>query len=90
MHPVSMNFREGASYEEPKLLELVKSLRVDMDNCASVVAANTNRTKKQVLRAMLARTTLDPEAALEWGLAHEIRQQLFDDGSEVISIQTGG
>ena len=41
-----MNFREGASYEEPKLLELVKSLRVDMDNCASVVAANTNRTKK--------------------------------------------
>ena len=28
----SMNFREGASYEEPKLLELVKSLRVDMDN----------------------------------------------------------
>ena len=27
-------------------LELVKSLRVDMDNSASVVAANTNRTKK--------------------------------------------
>jgi hypothetical protein len=55
-----------------------------------VVAANSNRTKKQVLRAMLARTTLDPEAALEWGLAHEIRQQLFEDGSEVISIQAGG
>jgi ATP-dependent protease ClpP protease subunit len=90
MHPVSMTFREGASYEEPKLLEMVKSLRVDMDNCASVVAANTNRTKKQVLRAMLDRTTLHPEAALEWGLAHEIRQQLFEDGSEVISIQAGG
>jgi ATP-dependent Clp protease, protease subunit len=90
LHPVSMNFREGASYEEPKLLELVKSLRVDMDNCASVLAANTNRTKKQVLRAMLARTTLHPEAALEWGLAHEIRQQLFEEGREVISIQAGG
>ena len=90
MHPVSMNFREGASYEEPKLLELVKSLRVDMETCASVVAANTNRTKKQVLRAMLSRTTLDPEDAVEWGLAHEIRQQLFPDGSEVIPIQAGG
>ena len=46
MHPVSMNFREGASYEEPKLVELVKSLRVDMDNCASVVAANTKKTRQ--------------------------------------------
>ena len=69
---------------------LVEGLRVDMDNCASVVAANTNRTKKQVLRAMLTRTTLHPEAALEWGLAHEIRQQLFEDGAEVISIQARG
>jgi len=50
---------------------------------ASVVAANTNRTKKQVLRAMLTRTTLHPEAALEWGLAHEIRQQLFEDGANL-------
>jgi hypothetical protein len=26
----------------------------------------------------------------EGGLAHEIRQQLFADGAEVISIQAGG
>lgn len=37
-----MNFREGASYEEPKLLELVKSLRVDVDNCASVVRSGSH------------------------------------------------
>ena len=89
MHPVSMNFREGASYEEPKLLELVKGLRVDMGNCASVVAANTRKTKQQVFRAMLARTALDPKDAVEWGLVHEIRQQLFEPGSEVIPIQPG-
>jgi hypothetical protein len=50
MHPVSMNFREGASYEEPKLLELVKSLRVDMENCASVVAANTRPVRASLRR----------------------------------------
>jgi ATP-dependent protease ClpP protease subunit len=44
LHPVSMNFREGASYEEPKLMELVKSLRVDMGNCASVIARTRSRT----------------------------------------------
>ncbi|HEX7374999.1 MAG TPA: hypothetical protein VF277_08485 [Steroidobacteraceae bacterium] len=65
MHPVSMNFALGASYEEPKLVELVKSLRVDMENCASVVAANTKKNKQQVFRAMQSRTTLDPDAALE-------------------------
>jgi ATP-dependent Clp protease, protease subunit len=90
MHPVSMNFREAASYEEPKLMELVKSLRVDMENCASVIAANTRQSKKQVLRAMLARQTLDPDTALDWGLVHEIRQELFAEGTEVIPIQTGG
>lgn len=84
LHPVSMNFRESTSYEEPKLLELVKSLRVDMENCASVVAANTKQTRKQVLRAMLSRQTLDPDRALEWGLVHEIRQELFAPGTEVI------
>ena len=89
LHPVSMNFREGASYEEPKLMELVKSLRVDMGNCASVIAANTLQNKKNVLRAMLARTTLDPDRALEWGLVHEIRQDLFPEGTEVIPIQSG-
>jgi len=90
MHPVSMNFREAASYEEPKLMELVKSLRVDMENCASVIAANTRQSKKQVLRAMLARQTLDPDTAFDWGLVHEIRQELFPEGTEVIPIQTGG
>jgi len=90
MHPVSMNFREGTSYEEPKLVELVKSLRVDMENCASVIAANTRKTRQQIFKHMLARTTLDPEQALDWGLVHEIRQQLFAEGSEVIPIQAGG
>lgn len=90
MHPVSMNFAQGASYEEPKLVELVKSLRVDMENCASVVAANTKKSKKQVFRAMQARTTLDPDTALGWGLVHEIRQELFDEGAEVVPIQIGG
>jgi ATP-dependent Clp protease protease subunit len=89
LHPVSMNFRESANYEEPKLMELVKSLRVDMENCASVIAANTRQTKRHVLRAMLSRHTIDPERALEWGLVHEIRQELFAEGTEVVPIQSG-
>jgi hypothetical protein len=38
---------------------------------------------------MLARTTLDPDTALDWGLVHEIRQELFPAGTDVIAIQAG-
>ncbi len=86
LHPVSMNFNQGASLEEMQLLEKLKSLRVDMENCAKVVAANTGKTVRQVTTAMRRRTTLDPADAKTWTLVHEIRQELFPTGSEVISI----
>jgi ATP-dependent Clp protease protease subunit len=86
LHPVTMNFSAGASFEELQLLEKIKSMRVDMDNCARIVAANTGKTTRQILSAMRSRTTLDPDNAVAWGLAHEIRQELFAAGSEVVSI----
>jgi hypothetical protein len=36
---------------------------------------------------MLERTTLNPEEAQSWGLVHEIKSELFEEGSEVIAIQ---
>jgi hypothetical protein len=36
-----VSFRESANDEAPKLMELVESLRVDMENCASVIAARS-------------------------------------------------
>lgn len=86
LHPVTMNFSAGAVYEEGQLLEKLKSMRVDMDNCARVVSANTSRSTRQITAAMRSRTTLDPEMARQWGLVHEIRQDLFPAGSDVISV----
>ena len=86
LHPVTMNFSAGAVFEEAQLIEKLKSMRVDSDNFAAVVAANTGRKPRQILAAMRSRTSLDPDDAREWGLVHEIRQELFPAGSEVISI----
>jgi hypothetical protein len=36
---------------------------------------------------MKTRTALTPDEALAWGLVHEIKTELFEIGSEVISIQ---
>jgi ATP-dependent Clp protease, protease subunit len=86
LHPVAMNFNQGMSLEEMQILEKLKSLRVDMENCAKVVAANTGKSVRQVTAAMRHRTTLDPADALQWTLVHEIRQELFPAGAEVLSI----
>jgi len=87
LHGVSANFAQGAQLEEQQLEERLKSLRIDLENIAKVISANTGKTVEEVTDAMLQRSTLNPEEALSWGLVHEIKSELFEAGSEVISIQ---
>jgi len=87
LHGVSANFPQGASLEEKQLEERLKGLKIDIENIAKVVAANTGKSTEDVMKAMLDRTTLNPEEAKTWGLVHEIRTELFSAGAEVISIQ---
>ncbi|GAH83621.1 unnamed protein product, partial [marine sediment metagenome] len=80
-------FKGNQSLEEKQLEERLKGLRIDVENIAKVIAANTDKSVEDVTNAMLERTTLNPEEAQSWGLVHEIKSQLFEAGSEVISIQ---
>jgi len=75
------------SLEEKQLEERLKGLRIDMENIAKVIAENTGKSVKDVTDAMLERTTLNPDEAKTWGLVHEIKSELFEAGSEIISIQ---
>jgi len=87
LHGVSANFQQNESLEEKQLEERMKGLKIDIENIAKVVAANTGKTVNDVISAMLERTTLNPEEAKNWGLVHEIKSELFPNNSEVISIQ---
>jgi len=64
LHGVSANFR-NESLEEPQLEERLKSLKIDVENIAKVVAANTGKDVQEAIDAMLERTTLNPEQARE-------------------------
>ena len=86
LHGVSAGF-QNERLEEKQLEERLKGLKIDMENIAKVIAANTGRTVAEVTNAMLERTTLNPEEAKEWGLVDKIEIGLFEAGSEVISIQ---
>jgi len=87
LHGVSCNFPAKVSLEEKQLEERLKGLQIDIKNIAKVIAANSGKDAEEVERAMLDRTTLDPEQAKEWGLVHEIKSELFEASSEVIPIQ---
>jgi ATP-dependent Clp protease protease subunit len=87
LHGVGTNFSKGERLEEKQLEERLKSLRIDTENIAKVIAANTGKTVEEVTDAMLERTTLNPDEAQAWGLVDEIKSELFELGSEVISIQ---
>jgi ATP-dependent Clp protease protease subunit len=87
LHGVQANFPQGAGLEEKQLEERLKGLRLDMENIAGIIAANTGKSEQEVMKAMLERTTLNPEQALKYGLVHEIREPLFERSAEVISVQ---
>ena len=86
LHAVSAGFK-NERLEEKQLEERLKGLKIDIENIAKVIAANTGKNVQDIINAMLERTTLNPEEAKAWGLVHEIKRELFETGSEVISIQ---
>ena len=86
-HGVNVQFRGEQNLDEKLLEERLKGLRIDMENIAKVIAANTGKSAQDITDAMIERTTLNPEEAQSWGLVHEITSELFEEGSEVIAIQ---
>jgi ATP-dependent Clp protease, protease subunit len=89
LHGVMCNFQGPVSLEEKQLEERLKGLQIDMGNIARIIADTVRKDKQDVLNDMLNRTTLYPEQAIQYGLVHEIKSELFEAGAEVISIQMG-
>lgn len=85
LHGVAANF-EKCRLEEPQLEESLKGLKIDMENIAKVIAENTGKAVKDVMKAMLQRTTLNPEEAKKWGLVNNIKSEMFPENSQIISI----
>ena len=86
IHPVTWGFGANLRLEEKQIEESLKSLRIDAENIAAVIAGGTGKKEKDILKAMHDRTTLSPEQAQKYGLVHEIKRELFPPGAELISI----
>jgi ATP-dependent protease ClpP protease subunit len=90
LHGVTAQFGHAMSLEEKQLEERLKSLRIDELTIARILAADSNRSPAQIMRAMRNRTTLEPEQARAWGLVHALEEPALPAGASLVSIQEAG
>ncbi|MGI0086828.1 MAG: ATP-dependent Clp protease proteolytic subunit [Nitrosotalea sp.] len=88
IHEPYWSFHES-NLDECEIDEISKRLAVYKENVAKVIAKSTGKEVLEVLKVMHQRTTFTPDEALTWGLTHEINSELFEEHSEVISINQG-
>ena len=86
LHGIGFDITTPTRFNEKRLDERIKSLRVDRENIASVIADNTGKSLADVERGMLEGTVLNSQQALEYGLVHEIKTELFEKGARVFEI----
>jgi ATP-dependent Clp protease protease subunit len=86
IHPVQFNFQGQAAFDEKQLEERLKSLKIDQENIARVIADTTGKALHKVEEDMISRTTLSPTQAKDYGLVHEIQSALFPAGAPLAVI----
>lgn len=86
MHPVRSNFPKGASLGLDDVEERIRRMKLDSENIAGVISSATGKSEDEVLNLMKKRTNLNPEQAKEFGFINEIKEELFEPHSEIISI----
>jgi ATP-dependent Clp protease protease subunit len=86
LHGIGLDVPAGARLDEKLLDEKMKSLQIDRENISRVIADNCGKKMEEVDKDMLTGTVLNPEQAENYGLVHEIKSPLFEQGAEVIDI----
>ncbi len=86
LHSVAWGGAGQFNFEEKQLKEHLKSLEIDRENIAKIIAFNCKKTKEQIEESMFKGTTLNPEEAKDFGLVHTIAEELIPVNSEIIGI----
>jgi ATP-dependent Clp protease protease subunit len=86
IHSISFNIQGNVSFEEKKLNEIIKGLKLDRENISKIIAENCQKEQEDIEKIMFEGTTYNPEEAKSFGLVNEIKEKLFEEGEEIIGI----
>ncbi len=77
-------------FDEASLESALRGLRLDQDRMAEVIAESTGAELTKVMADVKAEIVLDPKKALEYGLVHEVRPDIFPKGVVPFAVSEGG
>ena len=80
IHSVTWNATGQISLDEKGLEEHLKSVKIDAENIARVIADTSTRNLAQMEKDMLDRTTLNPTQAKDYGLVTKVQKDLYTGG----------
>jgi len=88
LHGIGFDVTANTRFDERTLDERTKGLRLDRETIASIVADSTagKKTVRDVDRDILNNTFLNSQEAVDYGLVHEIKTELFPKRAEIIAI----
>jgi ATP-dependent protease ClpP protease subunit len=86
IHGISYDVAKPARFGEKALDERVRSLKMDRENMAGVIADSTGKPLAAVQSDILEATVLNSEQALQYGLVREIRSELFEKDARIPEI----
>ncbi len=87
IHGVKFNINGNAAFDEKEMDEHFKSLKIDQQNIAKIIADTCGKKIKEIEKNMIERTTLNPEQAKKFGLVHEVKSDLFPVDAEIYYIR---
>ncbi len=88
IHGVSLNVNGSVSFTDKQLKEKMDSLKVDIENIANVMASTIGIDVGEVKKMMDGSRVLSPYEAKEMGLVTGITPKMFNEGTEVVSIDS--
>lgn len=86
MHEIGHNIPKGKRLEPKELRGILKNLEEERDTIVKIIAENCGRKAEEIAEDMENTKGLDAKAAKEYGLAHEIKEELFPKGAGVVIV----
>ena len=86
LHGVAANLPPNTQLQEGDVDQELKLMQQEVTSIAAVISDTTKKPLSEIQSAISKRTVLTALDAQRWGLVHELRSQLYDEGADLVSV----
>ena len=88
MHGVGFTATQNQRFDIKSLAEKTNSVRNDNSTIAQIIAQTCGKDQEKVMKDIHDITRFNSKQALEYGLVHEIKNQLYEKGARLTTISS--